>query len=237
MTIANSKMTDPRDHLIVALDVPTPDDARAFVDQLGDAITHVKVGMELSMHAGFWPLVDDLVARQLKVFVDLKLFDIPQTVANATAQLCDHGVRFATIHGNQRMMEAAAKARGNSETALLAVTVLTSLDQGDLDDLGFDCDAKTLVLSRAKRAVNAGMDGVVASGQEAAALRSALDQRPIIVTPGIRPIWNDADDDQSRVVTPKQAIESGANHIVVGRPIRDAENRQEAARRIVQELS
>lgn len=221
----------------MALDVPTPDDARAFVDRLGDSITHVKVGMELSMHAGFWPLVDELVAQKLNVFVDLKLFDIPQTVANATAQLCAHGVRFATIHGNQRMMEAAAKARGNSETALLAVTVLTSLDQGDLDDLGFACDARTLVLSRAKRAVNAGMDGVVASGQEAEPLRQALAERPIIVTPGIRPIWNDADDDQSRVVTPKQAISSGANHIVVGRPIRDAADPRVAAEKIVQELS
>jgi orotidine-5'-phosphate decarboxylase len=137
------------------------------------------------------------------------------------ARLASRGVTFATVHGNQGIMEAAATAKGDF-LKILAVTVLTSLDRGDLDDLGFQCDVAELVLSRARRALEAGCDGVVASGLELPAMRKAVDRRLLVVTPGIRPVENRPSDDQKRVVTVEQAFSDGADHIVVGRPIRDA---------------
>jgi len=210
------------DRLIVALDVPDADAARAMVGQLGEAVSFYKIGMELCMAPGFFELLDWLKQSQRKkVFVDLKFFDIPETVARAVRNLAERGADFCTIHGNQSIMQAAAAAK-TGDTKVLAVTALTSLDQGDLDDLGFACDIPTLVLSRARRALQAGCDGVVSSGLEVERLRLEAPRELICVTPGIRPVENRVVADQKRVMTPAAAIKAGADYLVVGRPIRDA---------------
>lgn len=221
------KAIDPRERLIFALDVADVAEARKLVEELGDSVVFYKIGLELFMSGEYFQLLDWLVARGKKVFVDLKFFDVPATVAAAVKQLRNRGVTFATIHGNQSIMEAAAAAKG--DVKILAVTVLTSLDRGDLDDLGFECDVQKLVLSRATRALEAGCDGVVSSGMEAQLLRQNVDDRLIVVTPGIRPVENRPTDDQKRVVSVEQAFEWGADYIVVGRPIRDAADRRAAA--------
>jgi orotidine-5'-phosphate decarboxylase len=221
---------DNRDRLIFALDVPEADEARALAERLGDAVTFYKLGLELMMAGGYFELIDWLIERDKKVFADLKFFDVPATVGRAVARLAERGVTFATVHGNQGIMEAAALAKGRVK--VLAVTALTSLDRGDLDDLGFDCDVEALVLSRARRALEAGCDGVVASGLELAAVRKAIDARLLVVTPGIRPVENRPEDDQKRVVTVEQAFTDGADYIVVGRPIRDAADPRAAAEAI-----
>ncbi|MBM3202383.1 orotidine-5'-phosphate decarboxylase [Candidatus Woesearchaeota archaeon] len=222
----------PRDipaheRLIMALDLPTIDEAKALVEILGDSVHFYKVGLELFMAGDYFDLVAWLKARGKKVFADLKFFDVPETVARAVRALQGHGVDFATVHGNQAIMEAAAAAKG--DIRILAVTVLTSLDQGDLHDLGFDCDISALVLSRARRALAAGCDGVISSGLEIPALRREVDHQLLVVSPGIRPVANRPGDDQKRVVTLEQAFLNGADYIVVGRPIRDAANPGQAA--------
>ena len=168
--------------------------------------------------------------RGNRVFVDLKFFDVPETVRRAVANLRGRGVAFATVHGNQAMMEAAAAEKG--ELKILAVTVLTSLDRGDLDDLGFSCDVERLVLSRARRAIEAGCDGVISSGLEAARLKAEFKDRLLVVTPGIRPVENRPADDQKRTVDVAQAFAAGADYIVVGRPIRQAADPRAAAQAI-----
>jgi orotidine-5'-phosphate decarboxylase len=227
-----------RDRLIFALDVPDLDRARALIDTLGDAVQFYKLGLEFFLSGHYFELAADLQARGKKIFADLKLFDIPATVASAVRQLARHRVDFCTVHGNDGMLRAAAAAKG--EMRILAVTALTSLDQGDLDDLGFRCDARTLVLSRARRALAAGCDGVVSSGLEVPALRAEVDHALITVCPGIRPILNDEapqQDDQSRIVTPGEAIASGADYLVIGRPIRDAANPRAAAEQIQAQIA
>jgi orotidine-5'-phosphate decarboxylase len=226
---------DNRDRLIFALDVPEADQARALAEQLGDAVTFYKLGLELMMAGGYFELIEWMIERDKKVFADLKFFDVPATVGRAVARLSERGVTFATVHGNQGIMEAAAGAKG--QVKVLAVTALTSLDRGDLDDLGFDCDVEALVLSRARRALEAGCDGVVASGLELAAMRRAVDSRLLVITPGIRPVENRPVDDQKRVVTVEQAFADGADHIVVGRPIRDAADPRAAAEAIQQTIA
>ena len=226
---------DPRDRLIFALDVPDAIAARQLVEQLGDSVTFYKIGLELMAAGGYFELVDWLLKRNKKVFADLKLFDVPATVGRSVSLLAKRGITFATVHGNQGIMEAAAAAKG--ELKILAVTVLTSLDRGDLDDLGFKCDVEALVLSRARRALEAGCDGVVASGLELPAMRRAIDSRLLVVTPGIRPVENRPSDDQKRVVTVEQAFADGANYIVVGRPIRDARDPRAAAEAIQQTIA
>lgn len=226
----------PRDRLIVALDVPSADAARQLVERIGDAASFYKIGMELCMAEGFFELLAWLKARDRKVFVDLKFFDIPETVARAVHNLAARGADFCTVHGNQSMMEAAAAAKGE-HTRVLAVTALTSLDRGDLDDLGFACDVEALVLSRARRALQAGCDGVVSSGLEVSRLRATLDRRLLCVTPGIRPVDNRVLADQKRVMAPAEAILAGADYLVVGRPIRDAEDPAAAAERVVAEIA
>lgn len=218
------------ERLIVALDVPTPAEARALVEKLGDAARFYKVGMELFMAGGYFELIDWLVARGNRVFVDLKFFDVPETVRRAVANLRGRGVTFATVHGNQAMMEAAGREKG--EVKILAVTVLTSLDRADLDDLGFSCDVERLVLSRARRAIEAGCDGVISSGLEASRLKAEFKDRLLVVTPGIRPVDNRPSDDQKRTVDVAQAFAAGADYIVVGRPIRQAADPRGAARAI-----
>ena len=222
-------MTD-RDRLIFALDVPEAGRARELVAQLGDSVSFYKLGLELMMTGDYFELIDWLLERNKKVFADLKFFDVPATVGRSVARLASRGVHFATVHGNQAIMESAAANKG--ELKILAVTALTSLDRGDLDDLGFQCDVRELVLSRARRALEAGCDGVIASGLELPAIRAAIDRRLLVVTPGIRPVENRPEDDQKRVVTVEQAFADGADHIVVGRPIRDAEDPRAAAEAI-----
>jgi orotidine-5'-phosphate decarboxylase len=189
---------------------------------LGDSVVFYKVGMELFMSGDYFGFIEWLKQQDKKVFVDLKFFDIPATVGRAIKALSSKGVDLATIHGNDSIMQAAAEAKGDLK--VLAVTALTSLDRGDLDDLGFQCDVRDLVLSRAKRALQIGCDGVVSSGLEASMLREHLDHRLLVITPGIRPVDNREEEDQKRVVTVEMAFNSGADYIVVGRPIRDAEN-------------
>lgn len=223
------------DRLIFALDVPDPDAARALVTTLGDSVTFYKLGLELMMSGGYFQLMEWLVKQGKKVFADLKFFDVPATVAAAVRQLSDRGVTFATVHGNQAIMEAAAEAKG--PVKILAVTVLTSLDRGDLDDLGFDCDIDALVLSRARRALAAGCDGVISSGLEVRRLREAIDNRLLVITPGIRPVENRPEDDQKRVVTVEDAFRGGADYIVVGRPIRNAADPRAAALSIQRQIA
>jgi orotidine-5'-phosphate decarboxylase len=219
-----------RERLIFALDVTDAAAARRLVEQLGDAVQFYKIGLELFMAGEYFPLLEWLVARGRKVFVDLKFFDVPATVGAAVRQLRNRGVTFTTVHGNQAIMEAAGAAKG--DVKVLGVTVLTSLDRGDLDDLGFGCDVQQLVLSRARRALEAGCDGVVSSGLEAQLLRQYIDSRLLVVTPGIRPVDNRPSDDQKRVVSVEQALAYGADYIVVGRPIRDAADPRAAAEHI-----
>ncbi|HIE78366.1 MAG TPA: orotidine-5'-phosphate decarboxylase [Candidatus Thioglobus sp.] len=218
---------DNKDRLIVALDVPEADRAKQLVNELGDGVSFYKIGMELMMTGDYFDLLDWLVKKDKKVFVDLKLFDVPATVSKAIKRLSNRGAYFTTIHGNQSMMEAAAAEKGDLK--VLAVTALTSLDQGDLNDMGFTCDIQELVISRAKRALSSGCDGIVASGLELEHIRNEVDQKLIIVTPGIRPVHNRPTDDQKRVVTVEEAFQRGADHIVVGRPIQNADSPKQAA--------
>ena len=229
------KTIPSRERLIFALDVANAADARKLVEQLGESVVFYKIGLELFMGGEYFALLDWLVGRGKKVFVDLKFFDVPATVAAAVRQLRNRGVTFTTVHGNQSIMEAAGEAKG--DVKVLGVTVLTSLDRGDLDDLGFACDVQQLVLSRARRALEAGCDGVVSSGLEAQLLRQYIDQRLLVITPGIRPVENRPSDDQKRVVSVPQAFEYGADYIVVGRPIRDAADPRAAAELIQEQIA
>ena len=224
-----------RERLIFAMDVADPAEARRLAEQLGDSVHFYKLGLELFMSGDYYALLDWMVARDKKVFVDLKFFDVPATVAAAVRQLRNRGVTLTTVHGNQGIMEAAAAAKG--DVKVLAVTVLTSLDRGDLDDLGFECDVEKLVLSRARRALEAGCDGVVSSGLEAPKLREFIDHRLLVVCPGIRPVENRPVDDQKRTVDVAQAFANGADYIVVGRPIRDAADPAAAAHAIQQTIA
>ena len=213
------------DRLIFALDVPEVEEAKDIVSELEDSVNFYKIGMELLMTGKYFELLNWLVDNDKKVFVDLKFFDVPETVGRTIARLSDYGATFATVHGNQALMEKAAQNKKNLK--ILAVTALTSLDRGDLDDLGFDCNVQDLVISRAKRAFEAGCDGVVSSGLEVPFLREYVDNKLIAVTPGIRPVAND--DDQKRVVDVATAFKNGSDYIVVGRPIKNADNRFKAA--------
>lgn len=224
-------MIPPEDRLIFALDVPTAEEARRLVATLKEAVRFYKVGLELFLEAGF-SLVDWLLEQDKQVFLDLKLYDIPETVARAVRQIRAHPVTFTTVHYDKRVLEAACREKGDLQ--ILAVTVLTSLDQEGLRDLGISADVHELVLARARRALEIGCAGVIASGQEAQSLKTALGEKLTIVTPGIRPA-RPADsgsrpaDDQKRVVTVEDAIRNGADYLVIGRPIRDAADPYEAA--------
>jgi orotidine-5'-phosphate decarboxylase len=218
--LLSGKSIPRRDRLICALDLPNSEDARVFVERVGASVQFYKLGLELFMAGGYFELIDWLTDRGKQVFVDLKFFDVPETVRAAVRGLRQRGVTFATVHGNQAIMEAAGADK--VEVKILAVTVLTSLDRGDLDDLGFQCDVEDLVLSRARRALQAGCDGVISSGLEAPKLKRELGERLMVVTPGIRPVENRSIDDQKRTVDVAQAFRNGADYIVVGRPIRQA---------------
>jgi len=231
----STQSIDPRARLIVALDVPTPDDARRLVGELGDSVLFYKIGLQLFMAGGYFELIEWLRSQGKQVFVDLKFFDVPETVRLAVKQLQGRGVTFATVHGNDAIMKAAGGDKG--DVKILAVTVLTSLDQGDLLDLGFTCDVRALVLSRARRALEAGCDGVISSGLEAPALRDEIGPRLLVVTPGIRPVENKPADDQKRTVDVDQAFQNGADYIVMGRPITHAPDKRAAAQAVQQRIA
>ena len=230
-----TKAIPTQERLIMALDVPGIPEAKTLVEELGDTVSFYKIGLELFMSGDYFGLIRWLQERNKKIFVDLKFFDVPATVGRAVQALSDKGVEFATIHGNDSIMRSAAQHKG--QLKILAVTALTSLDRGDLDDLGFQCDVEQLVLSRARRALALGCDGVVSSGLEAPHLRTELDHRLLVVTPGIRPVENRPTDDQKRIVTTEQAFKNGADYIVIGRPIRDAQDPKQAASMIQQQIA
>jgi orotidine-5'-phosphate decarboxylase len=229
MVVAHADIP-PAERLIFALDVPDPRSARALAERLGDSVRFYKIGLELFTAGGYFELLDWLAAQGKKIFVDLKFFDIPATVAGAMKNLRGRGVTYATVHGYASIMEAAAQAKG--EVKILAVTVLTSLDSRDVDELNTGVDVEQLVIARARRSLESGCDGVICSGHEAALVRKHVDRRLYVVTPGIRPASTRAADDQKRVVTVEQAFRDGADHVVVGRPIRDAADPRAAAESI-----
>ena len=225
-----------RDRLIVALDTPTIADARALVTTLGDSVDFYKIGLELVMNGGF-DLARALIADGRRVFLDMKLLDIANTVEKATANAAALGVTFLTVHGTDtKTLAAAVKGRGRSPLKLLAVTVLTNLTQDDLVEQGIARAAADVVLHRASLAKAAGFDGVISSGQEAAALRHAVPKNFLIVTPGIR-MAGGAAGDQARVTTPGRAIADGADYLVVGRPITAAKDPKAAADLVVNDMA
>ena len=224
------KSIPTRERLIFALDVPEPAAALALVDALGDSVVFYKLGLELLMSGGYFELSDTLIKRGKKIFADIKFYDIPATVAAAVRGLRSRGVTFATVHGDTRIMEAAVGAAG--EVKILAVTVLTSMDKSDLAEIGYAGEVESLVLARARQALNAGCAGVISSGVEAAAIRRDLGTQLTIVTPGIRPLENRSSDDQKRVLTVERAFAAGADYLVIGRPIRDAADPRAAAEAI-----
>ncbi len=224
-----------KDRIIVALDVPHVDDAHALIKTLGDSVGVYKIGLEL-LFAGGIELARELVAQGRRVFLDAKLLDIEATVERATAAIARTGAHFLTVHATDRKtLDAAVRGRGDSALKLLGVTVLTNLDRADLSQQGIEMPPLALVQERARLAQDAGLDGIVASGKEAAALRERL-RNFLIVTPGIRQAGTDVQD-QTRVVTPKSAIEGGADYLVIGRPITRAEDPRAAAEAIAAEIA
>ncbi|CAK0750696.1 Orotidine 5'-phosphate decarboxylase [uncultured Gammaproteobacteria bacterium] len=228
------KTLTARERVIVALDVAERSQAEALVATLGDTVGFYKIGMQLQ-YAGGIELARELAAAGKRVFLDAKLYDIEATVRGAVGTVARLGVDFLTIHGTVRTIRAAVEGRQQQRPQLLAVTVLTSLDQQDIADLGFPCTVADLVLARARAAVAAGCDGVVASGHEAAAIRAMAGDRLIIVTPGIR-LSGSPTHDQKRVMTPAEAIAAGADYLVVGRDITAAADPREAAQRVVADI-
>lgn len=223
-----------RDRLIVALDVPTIAEAKALVASLGESVGFYKIGLELFTSGGYFELLDWLAAREKKIFADLKFYDIPETVRRAVANLNGRGMTFATVHGHRSIMDAAAGAKG--DVKILAVTVLTSFDKTDLAEMGAAGEVQQLVLSRARGALQSGCDGVISSGLEAPQIKAAFGERLLVVTPGIRPVSQSAEnkptDDQKRTVGVAQAFANGADYIVVGRPVRQATDPRAAAEAI-----
>ena len=211
---------DPRDRLIFALDVPTLGEARKWIARLGEAVTFYKLGLEFCMSGEYFTLLAELKAQGKKVFADLKFSDVPATVRGAVAALAERGADLATLHGTSAVYRAVAPVKG--PLRLLAVTVLTSVDETEVREMGWGAGVEELVAHRARAAMASGMDGLICSGQEAARLRRELGAKPVLVTPGIRGEAERGGDDQKRTSTLEEAFAAGADHIVVGRPIRQA---------------
>ncbi len=224
-----------RERLIVGLDVPTLGEAEAVVKELEGTVSFYKIGYQLAF-AGGLDFARELAAGGTKVFLDMKLLDIDNTVAAGVANVAGMGVSMLTIHAYPKAMRAAAEAARGSGLCLLAVTVLTSMDAGDLAEAGYRDDPAALALRRARQALEAGMGGVVCSAAEAAAVRAAVGPRMAVVTPGIRPAGAEPGD-QKRVVSPAGAIRSGASHLVVARPIVGSPDRRAAADAILAEMA
>lgn len=221
------------ERLIFPLDVPTNEDALDLVHALGDSVHFYKIGLELIIAGRYVELVDRLAGQGKKIMLDGKFFDVPETVKAAVRQAARHKIYFVTVHGNDEMLRAAVQER--HDIKVLAVTALTSLDDADLKSLGFQVNTTELVLSRAKRAIELGCHGVVSSGLEAAPLRKTHGHQFLIVTPGIRPVRNS--DDQKRTVDVEEAFNSGADYVVVGRPIRAAASPRKAAEAIQERIA
>jgi orotidine-5'-phosphate decarboxylase len=216
------------ERLIVALDVPTAAEARALAEKLGDSVSFYKIGLELSTTGRYYELLEWLVKGGKRVFCDLKLHDIPETVRRAVANLRGRGITFLTVHADRGVMAAAVKERG--DVKILAVTVLTSTAQADLAEQGYGGKLEDLVMKRAGAALESGCDGVIASGLEVSGIKAKYGKL-LAITPGIRPAGEDAGD-QKRVVDVAQAFRNGADYIVVGRPVRDARDPRAAAESI-----
>ena len=230
-----SEQVSPRDRLIVALDLPSPADAEAMVARLGDSVTFYKVGMELT-YAGGLPLAERLIAAGKKVFIDLKLHDIPNTVERATRQIAKIGASFLTVHAYPQTMKAALAGAAGSSLKLLGVSVLTSYDDADLVAAGYARSVKDLVAYRALQAKEAGMAGLVMSPEEVESIRALVGPGMALVTPGIRPAGS-AVGDQKRIMTPALAIAGGADHLVVGRPVTEAADPAAVAEQIVADIT
>jgi len=234
-SLLSNKPIAPRDRLIFALDVPTLAEARAWVERLGDAVTFYKVGLEFCMSGEYFTLLSELKERGKKIFADLKFSDVPATVRGAVANLARHGADFVTLHGTSGVYRAVVPVRGSLR--LLAVTVLTSVDEAEVREMGWSGAVEDLVSLRARKAVEAGIDGLICSGLEAARLRRELGDGPVIITPGIRAESEQGSDDQKRTMTVEQAFRAGADHIVVGRPIRNAPDPRAAAEAIQRQIA
>ena len=224
-----------KDRLIVALDLPGVEQAEAMVARLGDSVSFYKIGYQLA-YAGGLPLVGKLADQGKKVFLDLKLHDIGNTVARGVESIAKSGATFLTVHAYPQTMKAAVEGRGGSTLKLLAVTVLTSYDDGDLHAAGYRLNVSDLVEARAQQAQVLGLDGLVCSPEEAAALRKIVGHQMALVTPGIRPAGSEVGD-QKRIMTPARAIAAGADYLVVGRPITGASDPKAAAEAIHAEIA
>jgi orotidine-5'-phosphate decarboxylase len=224
-----------REKLIVALDYWDINDAVRLVETLSDEVSFYKVGLGLQLGGGEG-LAKSLIAQGKRVFLDYKYLDIEETIRTAVRRAAEFGVDFLTVHGVGGILRAAVEGRGDSQLKLLCVTVLTSMDAADVKEMGFACNVEELVLARAKKALDAGVDGVIASAREAAQIRTATGGKLLVVTPGIRP-QDSSCDDQKRVATPGTAIRDGADYLVVGRPITRAPDPKQAARDIVAEMA
>ncbi|SMF40038.1 orotidine-5'-phosphate decarboxylase [Xaviernesmea oryzae] len=224
-----------RDRLIVGLDIPTVAEAEKMVATLGDTVSFYKIGYQLAF-AGGLEFARDLVKDGKQVFLDMKLLDIDNTVAKGVENIVKMGVTMLTLHAYPKAMRAAVDAAKGSDLCLLAVTVLTSMDEADLVDAGYEYDPHTLVLRRAEQALAAGMGGIVCSAEESAAVRKIVGPKMAVVTPGIRPAGSDAGD-QKRVMTPADALRAGSSHLVVGRPIVKAPDPKAAAQAILAEMA
>src|SRR6266581_1986197 len=224
----------PTDRLIVALDLPSVSKAEAMIARLGDSVTFYKIGYQLAF-AGGLPLVGQLAGMGKKVFVDLKLHDIGNTVARGVESVARLGATFLTVHAYPQTMKAAVEGRTGSDLKILAVTVLTSYDDGDLHAAGYRLNVSDLVEARAQQAQVLGLDGIVCSPEEAASLRKLVGHQMHLVTPGIRPAGS-ATGDQKRIMTPARAIAAGADYLVVGRPVTEAADPKAAADAIQAEI-
>jgi orotidine-5'-phosphate decarboxylase len=230
-----ASVIQPRDRLIVALDLSTVQAADAMVARLGDAASFYKIGYQLAF-AGGLSFAQELAKAGKQVFLDLKLHDIGNTVAKGVESVARLGATFLTVHAYPQTMKAAADARGSSNLRLLAVTVLTSYDDTDLAAAGYDFTVAELVAERAAQARDMGIDGLVCSAAEAAGLRGIVGHKMTLVTPGIRPAGADSGD-QKRIMTPAAAVAAGTDYLVVGRPIVDAKDPKAAAQAIVAEIA
>jgi len=225
---------DPRERLIVALDVPSTAAAEALVSRLGESVWFYKIGYQLAF-AGGLSLAAELIAAGKKVFLDLKLHDIGNTVARGVESVAQLGTTFLTVHAYPQTMKAAVQGKQGSNLRLLAVTVLTSYDDADLAAAGYELNVKELAAARAEQAHDIGLDGLVCSAEEATALRNIVGRGMVLVTPGIRPAGS-AGGDQKRIMTPARAIQAGADYLVVGRPVLEAGDPKAAADAIVAEV-
>jgi orotidine-5'-phosphate decarboxylase len=225
-----------KDRLIVALDLETVADAEALVEALGDAVTFYKVGLVMQLAEGTDSFVRRLIAQGKRVFLDYKYYDVPETLRKAVTRAAGVGVSFLTIHGSSNLIQAAVGAKGSSELKLFTVTVLTAMDQNDIREMGYaDHTVAELVGFRARKALEAGCDGVIASGQEAETIKALSGGKLLVITPGIRPDGY-PEDDQKRRTTAAMAINAGADYLVVGRPITDAPDPRTAAEGFLREM-